>query len=117
MQSAYCASKFAVRGFSDSLRQEAGYIGKNLKVACAFPAGIKTNIADSARLTLHPKNDSSPEQERNRMEKWFWTSAEDAAADILKGIRKGKTRIKVGKGSTIIDLASRLLPVKYNVFL
>ena len=117
MQSAYCASKFAVRGFSDSLRQEAGYMGKNLKVACAFPAGIKTNIADSARLTLHPKSDSSPEQERDRMEKWFWTSAEDAASDILKGIRKGKTRIKVGKGSTIIDLASRLLPVKYNVFL
>jgi short-subunit dehydrogenase len=117
MHSAYCASKFAVRGFSDALRHEVGYMGKNFKVACAFPAGVKTSIADNAKLTLHAKSGSSEQQQRARMEKLFLTTAEDAAIDILRGIKKGKTRIRVGKGSMLIDLLSRLLPVKYMAFL
>ncbi len=51
------------------------------------------------------------------MEQLFLTTAEDAAIDILRGIQKGKTRIRVGKGSILIDLLSRLLPVKYMAFL
>jgi len=117
MQSAYCASKFAVRGFSDALRHEVGCMGKNFKVACAFPAGVQTNIADNARLTLHANSGSTEQEERERMEKFFVTTAEDAAIDILRGIKQGKTRIKVGKGSMLIDLLSRLLPVKYTAFL
>jgi len=117
MQSAYCASKFAVRGFSDALRHEVGYMGKNFKVACAFPAGVQTNIADNARLTLHANSERTEPQERERMEKFLLTTAEDAAIDILRGIKQGKTRIKVGKGSMLIDLLSRLLPVKYIAFL
>ena len=117
MNSAYCASKFAVRGFSDALRHEVGYMGKNFKVACAFPAGVKTSIADNAKLTLHAKSGSSGQQQRAHMEQLFLTTAEDAAIDILRGIQKGKTRIRVGKGSILIDLLSRLLPVKYMAFL
>ena len=49
------------------------------------------------------------------MESWFWTTPEEAASDILNGVRKGKIRIKVGKGSTIIDLIARLMPVKYSM--
>jgi short-subunit dehydrogenase len=86
-------------------------------VACAFPAGVKTSIADNAKLTLHAKSGSSEQQQRARMEKLFLTTAEDAAIDILRGIKKGKTRIRVGKGSMLIDLLSRLLPVKYMAFL
>jgi len=114
LQSAYCSSKFAVRGFSDVLRQEAEYLGNNIRVACAFPAGIKTNIAKNARVTLHD-SDLDLEEERARMESWFWTTPEEAASDILNGVRKGKIRIKVGKGSTIIDLIARLMPVKYSM--
>ena len=55
MQSAYCASKFAVRGFSDALRQEVAYLGNKMQVACAFPAGVKTAIAQRAKVLLHAR--------------------------------------------------------------
>lgn len=45
MSTAYCSSKFAVRGFSDALRHEVGYMGSDIKVACAFPR--------ASRLPLH----------------------------------------------------------------
>ncbi|MGH9567429.1 MAG: SDR family oxidoreductase, partial [Candidatus Angelobacter sp.] len=46
-QSAYCASKFAVRGFSESLREELR--GTSVNVTCVHPAGIATRIAENAR--------------------------------------------------------------------
>jgi len=117
MQSAYCSSKFAVRGFSDVLRQEVEFMGGNIRVACAFPAGIKTSIAKNARVNLPEDSGLDLDEERERMESWFWTTPDQAASDILNGVRKGKTRIRVGKGSMIIDWISRLLPVKYGFFL
>jgi short-subunit dehydrogenase len=116
MGTAYSASKFAVRGFSDALRHEVGFMGKTLKVACAFPAGIQTDIAQSSRMTIDPKSGKSPEEMKTAMEARFLTTPERAAEDILRGVRKGQTRIKVGKGSTMIDLLARFLPVHYARF-
>ncbi|MFT7438432.1 MAG: short-subunit dehydrogenase [Polaribacter sp.] len=116
MSTAYCSSKFAVRGFSDALRHEVGYMGSDIKVACAFPSGIKTAIAQNSKVTLHTKSKTSVEQQKANMEAHFLTTPEQAATDILNGVRKGKSRIKVGKGSTLMDLASRLFPVNYIRF-
>ena len=116
MSTAYCSSKFAVRGFSDALRHEVGYMGSDIKVACAFPSGIKTAIAQNSKVTLHTKSKTSVEQQKTNMEAHFLTTPEQAATDILNGVRKGKSRIKVGKGSTLMDLASRLFPVNYIRF-
>ena len=116
MSTAYCSSKFAVRGFSDALRHEVGYMGSDIKVACAFPSGIKTAIAQNSKVTLHTKSKTSVEQQKANMEAHFLTTPEQAAMDILNGVRKGKSRIKVGKGSTLMDLASRLFPVNYIRF-
>ena len=116
MSTAYCSSKFAVRGFSDALRHEVGYMGSDIKVACAFSSGIKTAIAQNSKVTLHTKSKTSVEQQKANMEAHFLTTPEQAATDILNGVRKGKSRIKVGKGSTLMDLASRLFPVNYIRF-
>ena len=116
MSTAYCSSKFAVRGFSDALRHEVGYMGSDIKVACAFPSGIKTAIAQNSKVTLHTKSKTSVEQQKANMEAHFLTTPEQAATDILNGVCKGKSRIKVGKGSTLMDLASRLFPVNYIRF-
>ena len=116
MSTAYCSSKFAVRGFSDALRHEVGYMGSDIKVACAFPSGIKTAIAQNSKVTLHTKSKKSVEQQKANMEAHFLITPDQAATDILNGVRKGKSRIKVGKGSTLMDLASRLFPVNYIRF-
>ncbi len=115
--SAYCGSKFAVRGFSDSLRHDFRIRSKHIKVACAFPSGIKTDILDSSKIIVNPDGASTPQIERERVRAWFWTEAETAAADILAGVKKGKTRIHVGRGSRFLDLLSRFLPVSYTRFL
>lgn len=116
MSTAYCSSKFAVRGFSDALRHEVGYMGSDIKVACAFSSGIKTAIAQNSKVTLHTKSKASVEQQKANMEAHFLTTPEQAATDILNGVRMGKSRIKVDKGSTLMDLASRLFPVNYIRF-
>ena len=59
MQRAWCAFKFAVRGFSDALRLEVAYLGNNTQVACAFPADVKTAIAQRAKLVLYAKSESA----------------------------------------------------------
>ena len=115
--SAYCSSKFAVRGFSDSLRHDFRLCGNRVKDSCAFPSGIKTNILANSKIVVPIGTDSSAEFERQRVEHWFWTQADEAAQDILTGVSKGKTRIHVGKGAWFLDLISRLFPVSYTRFL
>ena len=116
-QTAYCSSKFAVRGFTDALRHEAEFLGKDMHIACAFPSGIKTSIAKNARRTAVEQSPEEAEEALAKTEAWFLTTADEAASDILTGVRKRKVRIKVGKGSNVMDYLSRLLPVKFSLFL
>jgi short-subunit dehydrogenase len=111
----YSASKFAVNGFTDALAQELRKT--HINVSCAFPAGIKTDIAKSARIVADLDNNRSAKDLQTTIEKLFWTSAEQAAAEILKGVTKNKQRILVGKGATLMDIIRRLLPVNYSRFL
>ncbi len=109
-QSAYSASKFAVRGFTESLRHEL--VGTSVFVSCVHPGGIHTPIAKRARLGAYaPKN--KKEEAIARFEQLTPTSPEAAAARILKGVERREPRILVGRDARQIDIVQRLRPATY----
>jgi short-subunit dehydrogenase len=111
-QSAYNAAKFAVRGYTEALRQEMH--GTNVHVCCVHPGGIRTNIARTAR----GGDTSMSEEERgSEFEKLARTSPEVAAQKIIGAIEKRKQRLLVGTDAIIISLLCRLFPVSYTRFL
>ena len=109
-QSAYCSSKFAIRGFTESLRHELS--GTNVAVSCVHPGGIKTNIARNSRL-----GENAPEEWKQQGTKFFdkvaKTSPEEAADVIVAGIKAGNPRILIGRDAKMISLVSRLFPRNY----
>ena len=105
-QSAYNAAKFAVRGFTESLRQEMK--GSNVHVCCVHPGGIATNIARNSR-----GGDSSPDDRDALFQKFARTTAESAAAQIVRAIEKRKPRLLIGGDARFVAFLSRLFPVRY----
>ena len=109
-QSAYAASKFAVRGFTEAVRHELG--GTSVSVSCVHPGGIHTPIAKRARLGAHA-SESKRQAAIDYFEKVTPTSPEAAAARILKGVLKSEPRILIGKDARQIDIVQRLRPATY----
>jgi NADP-dependent 3-hydroxy acid dehydrogenase YdfG len=111
-QSAYCASKFAVRGFTDSLRQELR--GTGVRAVCVHPGGVKTNIARNARYHSHPTRPGvSREQAVEEFDRITMTTPERAAKVIHNGVKAGRSRILVGPDAYFFDLLARTLPTHY----
>jgi NAD(P)-dependent dehydrogenase (short-subunit alcohol dehydrogenase family) len=111
-QSAYNAAKFAVRGYTEALRQELD--GSNIHVCCVHPGGIKTNIARSARGGDPQMN---ADDRNNEFEKFARTTAQSAAAQIVRAVEKRRKRLLIGADAKYISLISRLLPVRYTALL
>ena len=109
-QAAYCASKFAVRGFTEALRHELE--GTNVRVSTVHPGGVRTNIARSARIGANA-DPSKGERERLRFERLAITTPEQAAERIVRGMLRGEPRILVGRDASQIDLIQRVLPARY----
>ena len=109
-QTAYAASKFAVRGFSEALRHELE--GSNVGLSVVHPGGVRTSIATNARIPPNVAPTIDPAQ-RARMEKLLSMPPEQAAADILAGVEKRAPRILVGSDAKRGDLLQRLRPAKY----
>ena len=109
-QTAYCASKFAVRGFTESLRHELE--GTNVFVTSVHPGGIKTAIAKRARLGARAAANLYPDSV-SRFDRVAITTAEDAAARILKGVEKYEPRVLIGRDCWQADILQRLRPVGY----
>jgi NAD(P)-dependent dehydrogenase (short-subunit alcohol dehydrogenase family) len=109
-QTAYCASKFAVRGFTESLRHELE--GTNIFVTSVHPGGIKTPIAKHARLGSRAPGDLY-ENSVSRFDQVAITPPEEAAARILKGVEKYEPRVLIGKDCRQADILQRLRPVGY----
>lgn len=107
-QSAYNASKFAVRGFTEALRQEVA--DTNLHVCCVHPGGIRTNIARSARGGSPAV---SAEQRSAEFERLAGTTAETAAQKIILAIERRRPRLLIGRDASLVSLVSRLFPVHY----
>lgn len=110
-QGAYCAAKFAVRGFTETLRQEMH--GSGVHIGCVHPGGIKTNIAAAARVIELPAGADSAETVARRFEEIARTTPEQAAATIIRGIETRSPRILIGTDARFISLLVRLLPVAY----
>lgn len=111
-QTAYCASKFAVRGFSESLRHELETDGSPVRVTVVHPGGVRTRIAENARS---PRSATAAElaQAKETWQRVLTLPAEDAAARILRGICAREPRVLVGDDARRAALVQRLFPVRY----
>lgn len=109
-QSAYAASKFGVRGFTESLRHELH--GTNVHVATIHPGGIKTNIAASAKLGAGT-NAAEHKDTAIQFDNVAHTTPEQAAARILRGIERNEKRILIGADARILAWLQRFVPVNY----
>lgn len=109
-QTAYTSSKFAVRGFTESLKAELS--DTNIAVSCVHPGGIKTNIARNSRIGA-----GTPREWKQQGVKFFdkvaRTSPETAADVIVAGIKNRNPRILIGTDARLISLFSRLFPKNY----
>ena len=112
IQSAYNSAKFAVRGFTEALRQEMLMEDKPVSVHCVHPGGIRTNIARSARVPADSEVDK--DQMAKDFERIARTSPERAARTILRGIDRGKPRILVGPDAYLINGFERFLGARYE---
>jgi NAD(P)-dependent dehydrogenase (short-subunit alcohol dehydrogenase family) len=114
--SAYCASKFAVRGFTDALRQELR--GTGVRAATVHPGGVRTNIVRNGRIHADPEGlGRTKEQMAAHFETIARTSPEKAAAIIHRGVDRGKARILVGPDAYLFDALARLTPTHYYAVL
>ena len=110
---AYCTSKFAVRGFTESLRMEARAFHPNLLVSVVQPGGIATNVARNG-ISAGSRTTDERERDRANFEKNLKTSSEKAARTILDGVERGRERILIGTDARIADAMGRLRPVGYT---
>ena len=114
-QSAYNAAKFAVRGFTDTLRMELEIEGAPVSVTTIHPGGIKTNIAKNARMDVSvTEMAGDPEKARLDMERVFITSPQKAARQILAAVQRDRRRALIGPDAKVIDLISRLPATLYQ---
>lgn len=111
-QTAYCASKFAVRGFSESLRHELAAAGSPVQVTLVHPGGVRTGIADNARAPAGASAaDVAAAQQAWRQ--LLRLTPEAAAARMLRGIERREARVLVGDDAVRAAWVQRLLPVRY----
>ncbi len=110
-QSAYNAAKFAVRGFTESLRQEMLIAKHPVKVTCVHPGGIKTAIARNATM---PDGDDQATFAQFFDKHLARTTPEDAAKTIVNGVRKGKPRVLIGADAKFLDAWVRIVGPTYQ---
>ncbi len=116
LMSGYNASKYAVRGFTESLRQDLELTGSCVSATCVHPGGIKTNIARAARMdpsvataTGKPSDAASRE-----FEKAFITTPARAADVIVGAVQKNKRRALIGPDARVLDAMVRIAPTGYQ---
>lgn len=117
-QSGYNMTKFAVRGFTESLRQELDLQNCGVSATCVHPGGIKTNIARSARMSNSVLSltggKGSTEKMTQQFEKMFVTTPETAANVILNAVKRNARRVLIGNDAKATDLMQRMLPTIYQ---
>lgn len=114
-QSAYNAAKFAVKGFTECLREEMAISGYPVNVTCVHPGGIKTNIVRSSRIGNVAGMGPSEKQHAAKMfDAMARTSPDEAARVILNGVRRNSPRVLIGMDARLIDSVQRLLPTGYQ---
>lgn len=112
-QATYCASKFAVRGFTESLRHELE--GTTINVSVIHPGGVKTNIANNARIGANVRLTEKEIKEKREKENrnLSRTTPDQAAEIIVRGIKDKKTRILIGADARLLSFITRIFPRRY----
>jgi NAD(P)-dependent dehydrogenase (short-subunit alcohol dehydrogenase family) len=110
---AYCTSKFAIRGFTETLCQELK--ATQVRVSCVHPGGIKTNIVHNARFYKAADSSLNKAECAELFDRFLaHTSAEKAARIIILGIKKDKARIMIGRDAYLFDWLKRLFPIGFQ---
>jgi short-subunit dehydrogenase len=114
--SGYNATKYAVRGFTEALRQELDMMRCGVSATCVHPGGIRTNIAQSSRVAPNMVGFmvASEQQGKDDFEKFFITTADDAARAILSGVKRNARRVLIGRDARAADWLARTLPAAYQ---
>ena len=112
-QTAYSSAKFAVRGFSESLRHELQAANSPIRLSVVHPGGIKTNIVRNMRSGSGVTDNERRVQSIERFDAIAPTSPKDAALRIIKGIEKNEPRILIGGDARFMDLLQRFRPATY----
>ena len=113
-QTAYCASKFAVRGFSEALRHELKLAVSPVKLSVVHPGGIATNIVRNMRTGVAVTDNARRAEVIEFFDKEFAkTTAQAAATTIIAGIEKNAPRILIGSDARMLDRLQRILPGTY----
>src|SRR3979490_1589390 len=112
-QTAYAAAKFAVRGFSESLRHELQMAASPVRLSVVHPGGVATNIVRNSRAGTGVIDNARRAQSIERFDALAKTTPAAAALRIIKGIENNQPRILIGNDARFMDLLQRLRPGTY----
>lgn len=112
-QSAYNASKYAVRGLTEALHLELAQTDPHLTVIRVHPGGIKTNVARNAKFIRGLDGSTMALDNGDEFEKAARTTPEQAAETIVHGMERGDHRVLIGPDAKMIDWLTRLFPVSH----
>jgi NADP-dependent 3-hydroxy acid dehydrogenase YdfG len=110
-QSAYCAAKFAVRGYTEAVRQELH--GTGVRAVTVHPGGVRTPITRNGRVRVDPLGDPDLEKFHHNFSAIALTSPEQAAEAIHRGVARGRARVMVGRDAQLAYAAATVLPTRY----
>ena len=112
-QTAYAAAKFAVRGFSESLRHELQMAASPIRLSVVHPGGVSTNIVRNSRAGIGVTDNARRAQSIERFDAVAKTTPAAAALRIIQGIEKNQPRILIGNDARFMDLLQRFRPATY----
>jgi len=112
-QTAYAAAKFAVRGFSESLRHELQMAASPVRLSVVHPGGVLTNIVRNSRAGVGVTDNERRAQSIERFDAIARTTPKQAALRIIQGIENNQPRILIGGDARFMDLLQRFRPGTY----
>jgi short-subunit dehydrogenase len=112
-QTAYAAAKFAVRGFSESLRHELQMAASPVRLSVVHPGGVSTNIVRNSRAGVGVTDNTRRAQSIERFDAVAKTMPAAAALRIVQGIERNQPRILIGNDARFMDLLQRFRPGTY----
>jgi short-subunit dehydrogenase len=114
-QTAYAAAKFAVRGFSESLRHELWAAKSPVRLTVVHPGGVATNIVRNSRTGSGVTDNARRSQSIDRFDRVAKTTPQAAALRIIDGIENNRPRVLIGNDARMMDILQRLRPATYWV--
>jgi short-subunit dehydrogenase len=112
-QTAYSAAKFAVRGFSESLRHELAMANSPVRLSVVHPGGVSTSIVRNSRTGIGVTDNARRAQSIDRFDAMAKTTPAAAALRIIEDIENNAPRILIGGDARFMDLLQRFRPGTY----